>query len=296
MRRDHSPTVRLRRLATELRRAREATGKSLAESAKALGWGSPKLSKIENAERRLNTTDLDRLLDLHGVTEPETRSELHQLLKDSKERGWWSRAPYRGVFPDLLPDFEAEASVIRTYECQVIPGLLQHPDYAESVFRGGQVRDGDAVRRNVDARIQRQSILNRFDPPRYWAIIDEAALRRQTRDPAVMQAQLRHLVQMAARLNITINVLPFSAGHHAGMNGAFVLLDFPHPLDPALAYAETYAASMFLEQPDEIERYDVAFGLISNAALSAAESVDFLEQLIAESEDRDAEPAELAQE
>lgn len=154
------------------------------------------------------------------------------------------------------------------------------------------------MQRSVDARIQRQSILNRFDPPRYWAILDEAALRRPTRDPNVMRAQLRHLIQMAARLNVTINVLPFSAGHHAGMNGSFVLLDFPHPLDPSLAYSETYAASMFLEEPDEIERYDVAFGLIHNAALSSAESVELFHQLIAESESEDpnAESAELAQE
>ncbi|MFW5415420.1 helix-turn-helix domain-containing protein [Nocardiopsis sp. CNT-189] len=288
MRRDHSPTVRLRRLAAELRRAREQASLGLMEAARELGWSAPKLSKFENAERKINTADLDKVLDLYDVTDGESREDLHQLLRDAKERGWWSAAPYRGVFTDSLPDFEAEASVIRTYECQVIPGLLQLPEYAESVFRGGQVRDDAAIRRSVEARVQRQSILNRFDPPRYWAIIDEAALRRSTRDPKVMRNQLKHLVHMAARHNITLNVLPFSAGHHAALNGSFVLLDFPHPLDPALGYSETYAASMFVEQPDEIERYEVAFGLVQNAALGADESVALFEHLIAESEDPDA--------
>ncbi len=258
------------------------------EAARQVGWSAPKLSKFENAERRINPSDLDKLLSLYNIEDAEIREELHQLAHDAKERGWWSKAPYKGVFTDSLPDFEAEASVIRTYECQVIPGLLQLPEYTESVFRGGQVHDEAEVQRHVEGRVQRQTILNRFDPPRYWAIIDEAALRRPTRNPQTMRDQLKHLVHLASRHNITINVLPFSASHHAALNGSFVLLDFPHPLDPSLAYSETYAASMFLEQPDEIEQFEVAFGLVQNAALGADESVALFDQLAAELEDRDA--------
>ncbi|WP_017595573.1 helix-turn-helix domain-containing protein [Nocardiopsis potens] len=275
MRRVHSPTVRLRRLAGELRRRREHAGHQITDAAKTLGWSGTKLGRFEAAEtRRIKSADLDALLDLYKVDDPAEREALHQLARDAKDRGWWSQ--YKGVFTDQLPDFEAEASAIRTFEPQVIPGLLQTPEYAEAVIRGGQAHDDEAITARVAARMERQQILNRHDPPEYWAIIDEAALRRPIGTPEVMSAQLRHLVRMATREGVTVQVLPFAAGSHAANMGALVIMDFAEPLDPSIAYTETYAASLILERPEEVARFTRVFAHASASALPGAESVAFI--------------------
>ena len=265
-RRTHSPTVRLRRLARHLRRAREENNRSLTEAAKLAGWSPAKLGRLESAEtRRIKPDDLDRLAELYGV-EAEMLDEWHSLATQAKERGWWAKYKKSGVFTDDLPDFEAEASSIRTYEPQVIPGLLQTPDYAEALLRGGQAHEDDAIAARVDARMQRQQILHRHEPPTFWAIIDEAALRRVVGSPEIMHAQFDNLARMATRAGVTIQVLPNSAGAHAANTGAILLMDYAEPLDPSLAYVETYAASLFLEEPDEIAHI---LGVFSHASASA---------------------------
>ncbi|MBB6170716.1 hypothetical protein HNR23_000776 [Nocardiopsis mwathae] len=285
----HSPTVRLRRLARKLRRAREQARLSINEAAKELGWSGTKLGRMEAAEtRRIKPSDLDRLIDLYRVTDGVERDEWHQLSRQAKERGWWARYQKRGVFTDDLPDFEAEASVIKTYEPQVIPGLLQTPQYAEALLRGGQAHADEAIAERVAARMERQQILNSHNPPEYWAIIDEAALRRVIGGVSVMRDQVQHLIRMATREGVTLQVLPFAAGAHAADTGALVIMDFAEPLDPSIAYVETYAASLMLEQPDELARFAQVFGHASTSALPGAETVQFLRDVKAalESEDR----------
>lgn len=273
-RRTHSPTVRLRRLARHLRRAREETSRSLTEAAKLAGWSGAKLGRLESAEtRRIKSGDLDKLAELYGV-DAGMLSEWHALAAQAKERGWWAKYKKSGVFTDDLPDFEAEASAIRTYEPQVIPGLLQTPDYAEALLRGGQAHEDDAIAARVDARMQRQQILHRHEPPTFWAIIDEAALRRVVGSPEVMHAQFDHLARMATRSGVTIQVLPNSAGAHAANTGAILLMDYAEPLDPSLAYVETYAASLFLEEPDEVAHILEVFSHASASALTGDVSAE----------------------
>ncbi|RCV52542.1 helix-turn-helix domain-containing protein [Marinitenerispora sediminis] len=272
----YSPTVRRRRLSAELRRMREQCGYTTSEVAERAGWTQSKVTKIELGERRnVTTQDLTTLLDVYGIEDERVREALHRLAREAKERGWWSR--YRDVFTDSLPDFESEATTIRSYQCQVIPGLLQLPDYTEAVFKGGQVHDPNVVERAVAARLRRQEILNRYDPPTFWAVLDEAAVRRTIGGPEVMRKQLQHLIHMAARHNITIQVIPNSAGAHIGLLGSFVILDFPEPLDPSIAYAETYTASLLLEAPEELKVFKNVFGHLLGSAMSAAESVAFIE-------------------
>ncbi|TQN33163.1 helix-turn-helix protein [Haloactinospora alba] len=276
----HSPTVRLRRLATELRRARHAAGYAqIADAASALGWSGPKLSRLEAAETRyIKSHDLDKVMDLYAITAQGERDALHALAREARQRGWWSR--YRDVFEgNALPDFEAEASTIRTYEGLVVPGLLQTAEYTEEVFRGGQAHTDEIVERHVAARIERQQILHRQRPPHLWAVIDEAALRRRTADPRTMSDQIQHLLNLATRHNIDLQVLPFNAGMHAGLAGSFVIMEFPGPLDPAIVFNEHASGSLFIEEPDAVAEHAAVFNRVQAAALPAPRSLDYLRSI-----------------
>ncbi|GLU48381.1 hypothetical protein Nans01_27320 [Nocardiopsis ansamitocini] len=230
---------------------------------------------METADaKRLRHTDLDALADLYEV-DTATREAMHELANQSKERGWWSK--YKDVFGDnALPDWEAETSMIRTFQAQVIPGLLQTPAYAASVFRAGRALEEEHITRRVEARMARRAILNRVNPPHLSAVIDEAALRRIIGGPEVMREQLTYLTRMALRHNIDIQVLPYSAGAHLALAGPFTVLDFPEQRDSPIVYVATAADSLFLEQADEIARYNVAFGNVQGVALSTALSAEFI--------------------
>ncbi|MFE9245046.1 helix-turn-helix transcriptional regulator [Nocardiopsis sp. NPDC006938] len=272
-----SPTVRRRRLGRELRRLRESRDLKLSAAAKSSGVPLSTLSNIENAEaRRIKPRDIQALADLYKASLEEL-SALLDLAKESKELGWWSR--YKDVFGgNALPDFEVEASMMRMYQCQVIPGLLQTPDYAEAVFRGAGTLSSGEVQRNVDARIQRQHVLSRSKPLHLWAVIDEAALRRQAGSPDVMRHQSQHLLDMAMHHNVDVQILPFSAGMHAALSGSFVMLDFPSELDPTIVYTETSTDILFVQESESVQRYVSDFSHLNAAALRPAESIHFLRQ------------------
>jgi transcriptional regulator with XRE-family HTH domain len=280
-RRTHSPTVRLRRLGRLLRRAREESNRSQTEAAKLVGWSLPKLGRLEAAEtRRIKPDDLAALAKLYSVG-ADTLAMWQELAAQAKERGWWAKYRKSGIFTDDLPDFESEASAIRTYEPQVIPGLLQIPEYAETLLRGGQAHEDSAIAASVDARMKRQQILHRHDPPSYWAVIDEAALTRTVGSPEIMRAQIRYLVQTATRHGVTIQILPFSAGAHAGTTGAILVLEYAEPVDPALVYVEHYAASLMLESPEEVRRTLDIFSHVSSSALTGDQSAEYLRARLA---------------
>ncbi|MFC7742944.1 helix-turn-helix domain-containing protein [Nocardiopsis composta] len=280
MRRTPSPSVRLRRLAAELRRIREERGLSVAQAAKGVGWGSSKLSRFETADRRIAANDLDKLLDSYKVDDAAEREALHTLTREAKDRGWWWK--YRDVFgPRSLPDFEAEASVIRTYESIVIPGLLQTPDYAEALFTADCHADHDQVGRLVEARIARREILTRIDhPPRLTAVIDEAALRRPIGGQQVMGEQLEYLLRIGRSHNVDLQVLPFAAGAHSGLSGSFTILDFPEPTDLSIVYTDTLTSGAFEEQIDDVDRYMRTFGDIQGSSLSKQKSEQFIRGLL----------------
>ncbi len=283
----HSPTVRLRRLAAEMRRARLAAGYSqLGDAAKVLGWSGPKLSRLEDAKTRyIKPTDIDHLCDLYGIESTEARNALHALAQQGRERGWWSE--YKDVFGDnVRPDFEAEASMIRTYEGLVIPGLLQTAEYIEEVFRGGRAHPDDLVDRHVSARLERQQILNRQRPPHFSAVVDEAALRRRVPTPGVMRDQLQHLLNMATRHNVDLQVLPFNAGPHAATTGSFVIMDFASEIDPSIVYTEI-ATGHVISEGTAVSQFVTMFDHVQAAALRASESVTFIKHLLAQESDHE---------
>lgn len=274
----YSPSVRRRRLSAELRRLRAESEMTLFEAAKQAGMGKSNLSKIEQAESRtIPAPTLDKLLDLYQVEE-STRATLHELARLGGKKGWW--AHYRNLMPQILADFEAEACALRTYQAQVVPGLLQTPQYADAVFRANEVRDDDEVAQRVAARVTRQGVLHRENPPKFLALIDEAALRRLVGSVQVMQEQLSHLVNMASRPNISIYVLPFSAGAHPSTEGSYVIMDFLDPRDASIAYLETPVTSMYLEEGHEVGTFEDMFRSTQSCALTAAQSLNLIRDLL----------------
>ncbi|MEU9889756.1 helix-turn-helix transcriptional regulator [Sphaerisporangium sp. NPDC051011] len=275
-----SPTVKRRRLSAALRQLRVECGLTAAEAAKQLDWDPSKITRMERDEwKRPAPHDIRGLLDLYGVTDERRREALLTLARESRQRGWW--ADYQDVFRSSLPDFEAGASMIRSYEALLIPGLLQTAEYTAAVLRGGQVLGEAVIERRVQARLARQQIISREDPPELVIVIDEAALHRMTGGAGVMRAQLEHVIDMATRPNITVQVLPLSVGSHPAMTGgAFLILDFPSPDDPSLVYMETATDDLWLETPEELRRYTLIFSQVQGLALSPDESVHHMAALV----------------
>ncbi|MBV9450158.1 MAG: helix-turn-helix domain-containing protein [Streptosporangiaceae bacterium] len=269
-----SPTARARRLRHELRRLREEAGLNHSEVAHQLEWSPSKLSRIENGQSRVNAGDVIDLLGAYGITDQTTREALIQLAREARRRGWWTR------YTDVLGSgtyigLEAEASTIHTYESQFVPGLLQTEDYARAVISGGQVRpDPEAVERRVAARMARQELFTRPEPPEIWAVLDESVILRPVGGPAVMRDQLRHLIEVTTRPSavVTLQVLPLSAGAHPGMSGPFVILGFQNPKDPPMIHLETATDGHYLEEPPDIERYTLRFNHLVARALGPNES------------------------
>lgn len=281
----HSPTVRRRRLSAALRRAREESGMTADAVAKALGWPPSKVTRMERGEsRRPAVSDVLDMLDVYGVKDEAVRQAMATLARQARERGWWEQ--FRDELGGSLVEFETEASRIRTFEALLIPGLLQTADYARAVFKGGRVVDEAAVERRVQARLARQQILDREQPPTLWAVIDEAAVAKHVGGVAVMREQLHHLVEMAARPNIGIQILPNAAGAHAAMTGAFAILSYADAADPELVYVETGATGangdLYLESPEEVDRYTLRYDHVRASALSADASRAYLVDLAKE--------------
>lgn len=275
----HSPTVRRRRLSAALRQYRKDAGLQADEVAKQLGWAPSKVTRIERNEWRLpRRKDVAAMLDVYGITD-ERRDAMLALVDQARQRGWWEE--YRDVLGGALPEFEAEAAQIHSFEALLVPGLLQTPRYAAAVFRGGQVLEAAEVERRVQARLARQVILDRPEPPILWAVIDESALLKHVGGPDVMREQLGHLVRMAERPNIGVQVVPNAVGAHASMTGPFTILTYPSPDDPSLVYVEQSATGdLFLEKTEEVDRYRLKYDHICASALSADASVEYLSDLI----------------
>lgn len=280
MQRPHSPTLRRRRLSAELKRARSETNLTTTQVVKSLRWATGKLSKIETAETQtVKADDLDRMLDLYQVTDPDKREALHALARDAKVRGWWSK--YKEVFgPQSLPDFEAEASAIRTFESSVIPGLLQVPEYTTALLQGGRYTETDEIERRTQARMERRQVLTQIDPARFRVVLDEAALRRVIGGSTIMTTQLRHLLHMAKLPNVDVQMLPFTVGSHAALAGSFTILDFPDPRDLPVLFIETATDGIFLEEAEEVDLHSVTFSDAQGSAMSTADSARFIADIL----------------
>jgi len=279
---DHIPTVRQRRLAQALRELRHEAGLTQEAVAARMGWHSSKLFRLENARSpRVDWLDVRELMDMYGVPSPH-REALIQLARDARMMGWWT--PYRDVFTGSYVALEDEASAMRLYCPELIPGLLQTEHYARTVIRA--VRPGydeESVERRVAARLARQkALLDREASAELRCVLNEAVLRRQVGDAHVQGAQLRALADAAGRPGLAIQVLPFSAGAHAGLEGGFVLIEFPSEQDPDVVYVEGIMGDLYLESVEEVKRYQSAFERIQKSALSAHETLTMIGALARE--------------
>lgn len=275
-----SPTLRRRRLARQLFRLREDSGmtaKQAATKAKSISpdrpWFEAKVTRIETRKlQRVRDVDVQTLLDVYEVTDPEQREAYRRLARDASHTGWW--VGYRDVLGSgTYVDLETEASRIRTYQTLYIPGLLQTEAYAQALIHGGSITDDRDVERTVEARMMRQGILHRAEAPRLWTVIDEAAFDKIP--PEVAETQLRHLIDVQ-RPTLRVQVLPHNVGPHPGMDGAFVVLDFAS--DPSTVYVEHSASSLFVEDPAEVEHYEMVYDHVHAMALSPADSRAWMER------------------
>lgn len=281
----HSPTVRGRRVASDLRDLREAAGLTTEQVATHLGqgWGRHKVGRIESAKIKPTLKDITTLLDLYGV-DAATRAALFELNRNSWQRGWWE--DYRDLFPkgSYLAQ-ENDADRIDEWCPQLVSGLLQTDAYAHEIIQTWSRKDGEEeVQRRLRARLQRRALLSRTDPPapHITAVIDEAALRRPIGGNEVMRDQLQALLAAARRPNVTILALPFSVGSHAGLDGPFIVLGFPDEIAPDVAYVETKAGRNHIESRDGVQRFKLDFVDLKDAALDAQESMEFIAALAEE--------------
>ncbi len=279
-----SPSARSRRLAAELLRLRETAGLSREQVADRLGWSVSKLWRVETARSRAHHGDVADIVDIYEVS-GEQREALIRLAREARRRGWWhSYADVLAEGFDVYVDLEADSSAIRTYESQLVPGLLQTVEYAHAVLTAAWVTsEPEEIDRRVAVRMRRQELITtRNKQFQLWAILDEAVLRRVVGGPEVMRAQLDRLAQAARQTNVTIQVLPFSVGAHIAMLGPFVLLSFPQQGDADVVYLETDTSSLYLEEAPEIARYGEIFDHLRATALSPRESIAFLDAAAAE--------------
>lgn len=275
-----SPTIRRRRLGAELRQHREAAGVTIETVAERLECSASKISRIETGHTMASVRDVRDMLEIYGVTGAE-RDELIQIAREARQKGWWH--PYSTVLTGAYVGLEAAAGSIRAYEQQVVPGLLQTEEYARALIRAARPDiTAEEVEKRVRVRRNRQSLLSQDDPIDLWVVLDETVVSRPVGGDAVMRAQLEYLVKAADLPNVTLQILPFEAGAHAGMDGTFTILDFPEPGDPAVVYAENATGGLFLEKPEELQKYVFIFDHIRAAAMRPEESVDLIAKLAKE--------------
>jgi transcriptional regulator with XRE-family HTH domain len=260
-----SPTVYRLQLGRELRRLREAAGRTREDAAAELECGVSKISKTETGKATLRPAEVRALLDLYSVTD---RDAVLQLAQYARRRSTVRVPDWAKTFVGL----EADAAEIRTYQTELVPGLLQTEDYARVVTQAADpTRDPREVERLVAARIERQERLS-TGTPLIWAILNEAVIRRQVGDTETIGRQLLHLVEMNNDPNITIQVLPFTAGAHPAMGSSFVHLRLGDPPDGEIIYLEDMASADYLGRPAQIASYLTAFGMLAQMALTPTQS------------------------
>lgn len=271
----------MRRLASELRALRSAAGLTREEVSDQTGINATTLYRLETARVRPQRRTLAALLDRYGVTDPDRRAGLVELSRQADQLGWLQA--YESELPEEYTtyiNFEAQARSVRNYESLFIPGLLQTEGYTRAVAAASlPSASEDEIRRRVETRVQRQTSILKDSPLKLWAIVDEAALHRQVGGPAVLAEQRLHLLKVVGQPHITFQVLPWGAGAHPGMHGAFAIMDFPDDADPDVVYIESMAGGLYLEKPTELRRYADIFDQLRAAALSPSDSQDLLAAL-----------------
>ncbi|MEU5989180.1 helix-turn-helix transcriptional regulator [Spirillospora sp. NPDC047418] len=271
-------TVAVRGLGSELRALRINKQQSCRKVADQLGWQASKISRIETGKQGIKAEDLASLLVVYGVTGTE-RTRLLTMAERASKPGWWETSGGLSKESRVLIQLEADASEITAFQALVVPGLLQIPEYTRAVMKSCDVPESE-VEVRVVARMGRQAILNKDEPPNLYTIVDEMALHRVLGSPRTMARQLRRLIEAAEEPNVTLQVLPFALGGHPGLDGSFIVMDFAHA--KPVVHLEHKISGLFLEEPAQVAFFRHQADRLMEVALSPAESVDLVARLARE--------------
>ncbi|GAA0586122.1 helix-turn-helix domain-containing protein [Kribbella sandramycini] len=258
------PTALRMMLGSHLRRLRERAGVSRTDAGWAIRASESKISRLELGRVGFKERDVEDLLSLYGVSEARERDRLLELAREANHRGWWHR--YGDVTPDWFDAYlglEAAAELIRTYEIQFVPGLLQTASYTRAVARLHAGRDDAEVDRIVALRARRQRALDRETPLKLWAVVEEAVLHRPIGGPQVLREQLEALREAVHHPNITLQIIPLGSRGHAAHGGAFSLLRFPQHDLPDVVYVEHLTSALYLDKRDDVETYTQALDTLA---------------------------------
>jgi len=276
-----SPTVRRRELGALLRRLRKEKDLAVDQVTAYLECSASKISRIETGQRGATPRDVRDLCDLYGVTDEAERERLVGLAREGKQQGWWQSYDLPFATP-MYVGLEAEAVRIKDYDSGVIPGLLQTPGYVRALHdeplpEPAREATPDLVDQRVEARLRRQELLTREKPPplQFWTILDEAVLHRAVGGPSVMQRQLELVVERMQLPNVTVQVIPYSVGAHPALDSTFNILEFSGPVSN-LVYSEGLAGFIFIERPEDVDRYQKVFERLSEMSLSPRQSADLM--------------------
>ena len=278
------PTVLRIVVGGQLRRLRQAAGITPEAAGEAIRASHAKISRLELGRVGFKERDVADLLTLYGVTGEQDREALLALARQANTPGWWHK--YADILPswfEMYVGLEQAASIIRTYEVQFVPGLLQTEAYAHAVtVLGHPAGSADEIERRVSLRMARQRFLTQPEAPNLWAVVDEAALWRAPDGPQLMRAQLQHLIELTELPNITLQVVSFRSGGHPAAGGPFTLLRFCEPDLPDIVYLEQLTSALYLDKRQDIEHYLAVFNRLGVEADSPTETVRFLNRIIKE--------------
>jgi transcriptional regulator with XRE-family HTH domain len=280
------PTALRMMLGAHLRQLREARGISREDAGWRIRSSESKISRMELGRVSFKERDIADLLTLYGVSAQDERDRLLALARNANTPGWWHR--YGDVLPNWFQSYlglEAAAAVIRTYEIQFVPGLLQTAEYARAVILlGHRNASTDEINRRVSLRMDRQRILTRRDPPHLWVVMDEAVLRRPVGGRSVMRGQLAALIEASKLPNIRLQIIPFHTGGHAASGGAFSILRFRDQDLPDVVYVEQLTSAIYLDKRDDVDHYVAAMETLAAEADPPQRSAAMLVAMLAEVE------------
>jgi transcriptional regulator with XRE-family HTH domain len=272
------PTVHRMMLGSLLHRLRTDAEVTADQAADAIRASRSKISRMENGRVGFKVRDVEDLLRLYQLTDPRLREKLMTLVRQANAPGWWSR--YADVTADWFAEYlglETAASLIRSFEMQFVHGLFQTREYARAVtLLGHSAATAEEIDRRVALRVRRQALLTGPEAPKVWSILDEGALRRPVGGRAVMRRQLDRVMELSELLNVTVQVVPFDAGGHAGAGGSFTMLRFQAEEVPDIVYIEQLTSALYLDKREDVDHYLEVMDSLGAEALTPAESLSLI--------------------
>jgi transcriptional regulator with XRE-family HTH domain len=277
------PTVQRLVLGGQLHQLRESRGITAEQAADSIRGSHSKISRMEHGRVGFKERDVADLLTLYGVTDTEERAALLNLAREANTPGWWHA--YSDILTSWLAPYvglEAAASVIRTYQVQFVPGLLQAEGYARALIRQGSAASEEEIARRGELRASRQEILRRPDAPQLWAVVDEGALRRPVGSREIVREQLQYLIEVTDHPAVTLQIMPFAAGAHSAMGGPFTILRFAEPDLADVVYIEQLTSALYLDKPVEVDSYLEVMEQLCLQAEPVANTPRLLHQILAD--------------